>query len=69
MSKRLELLRELHKARREEKLQLFVEGLSEEDLALIEPNIQGTTAHRVSSTLVTHSRSCKNSSNRKITSK
>lgn len=53
MSKRLELLRELHKARKEKYLQSFVEGLSQEEFTLIEPNIQGTTAHRVSSTLVT----------------
>jgi hypothetical protein len=53
MSRRLELLRELHKARKEKNLMTFVEGLSNDELALIEPNIRGTTAHRVSSTLVT----------------
>jgi hypothetical protein len=53
MSERTDLLRAMHKARKEGNLQTFLNDLTEERFAIIKQNLHGETAHRVSSTLVT----------------
>ena len=53
MNKRIQLLRALGDARKNGALQAFIDGLSIDEYNLLEPNIQGETAHRISSTLVT----------------
>ena len=53
MNERIRLLRALGDARKNGVLQAFIDGLSDDEFNLIQPNIQGKTAHRVSSTLVT----------------
>lgn len=53
MSERIDLLRALHKARKEGEIKAFLGGLTTEQFSLIEQNLTGETAHRVSGTLVT----------------
>lgn len=53
MSERIELLRTLRKARKEGALDSFLDGLTREQFSIIEQNLVGETAHRVSGTLVT----------------
>ena len=53
MSERIELLRALRGARKEGRLESFVDGLTPEQFSIIEQNLMGETAHRVSGTLVT----------------
>ena len=53
MSERIELLRALRKARKEGALDSFLERLTSEQFSIIEQNLVGETAHRVSGTLVT----------------
>ena len=50
---RIQLLRGLAHARTNNTLQDFIDGLTEEQAALISRNIQGATAHRISASLVT----------------
>jgi len=53
MNDRIRLLRALGDARKNGALQAFIDELSVDEFDLIKLNIQGETAHRVSSTLVT----------------
>jgi hypothetical protein len=53
MSERIKLLRGLHEARTQGTLEEYIGGLSSEEYELIAANIEGATAHMVSSTLVT----------------
>ena len=54
MNRKIELLRGLQKARKSQCTNEFINKLSEDDYELIKQNITGTTAHIVSSTLVTN---------------
>ena len=47
MNERIRLLRALWDARKNGLLQAFIDGLSGDEFNLLEPNIQGETAHRV----------------------
>ena len=53
MSERTKLLRALGAARKEGSLESFLDGLTAEQFSIIEHNLVGETAHRVSGTLVT----------------
>ena len=53
MSERIELLQALRKARKEGALDSFLGDLTPEEFSIIEQNLFGETAHRVSGTLVT----------------
>ena len=53
MSERIELLRALRRARKEGQLESFLDELNPEQFSVIEHNLVGETAHRVSGTLVT----------------
>ena len=53
MSERIELLRALRGARKEGNLESFLDGLTPKQFSIIEQNLMGETAHRVSGTLVT----------------
>jgi len=53
MSERIELLQALRKARKEGALDSFLGDLTPEEFSIIEQNLVGETAHRVSGTLVT----------------
>lgn len=53
MSERIELLRALSRARKEGNLESFLDGLTPKQFSIIEQNLMGETAHRVSGTLVT----------------
>ena len=53
MSERIELLRALRRARKEGQLESFLDELTPEQFSIIEHNLVGETAHRVSGTLVT----------------
>ncbi len=53
MDDRITLLRALHKARKAGQVDAFLDSLNSEQFSIIEQNLVGETAHRVSSTLVT----------------
>lgn len=53
MSERIDLLRALHRARKAGNVPAFLDDLTPRQLGIIEKNLTGETAHRVSSTLVT----------------